>query len=204
MLHTLATNISFYFVKKGLAEIERQEVYAYGLEIFFSTMLNIIFVIIAAFFLGRFIETVAFLIAFIIMRKTAGGYHASTHFSCILVFFATYMLNMKVLGGILANNIGDYAIAISLIATLLLYIVGPVDHENKRFSVNEFYIFKKKSRRIGIYQCILVFIGVLVFHECINIWVSMSLGAITVALSAAVARLIKKNGESKNVKKDVL
>lgn len=40
MLHLLAKDISFYFVKSGHAKIENQEIYIYGLEFFFSTLIN--------------------------------------------------------------------------------------------------------------------------------------------------------------------
>lgn len=93
MIHQLSEKIAFLFCKETIIESDMKEVYAYGLELLFATLFTGSIVFGLSSQLGIFRKTILLLIPFSIIRSYAGGYHAKTHFRCILSFTFTYLLS---------------------------------------------------------------------------------------------------------------
>ena len=92
MLERLAKGTARFFVEQKAAESEFEEVYAYGAEIVYSTILNGLIVLLMSVITGTFIPTLVFIISFILLRRSAGGFHASTHTKCMLILVAVHLL----------------------------------------------------------------------------------------------------------------
>ena len=60
------------------------EIYIYGLECFFNTLIPLILLVIWGISSKTLIETFCWISSFCIFRHYAGGFHASTQLSCIL------------------------------------------------------------------------------------------------------------------------
>ena len=95
MLKKISKNMAHFFVVQNAAKPEYEEVYAYGAEILLSTIINGCIAATIAILTKTIIPSIIFLTVFIIMRRTAGGYHADTHMGCM---------------GINANNLSDIGI----------------------------------------------------------------------------------------------
>lgn len=79
---------------EGIIPGERLSVYAYGLELLLSGLLNTGIVLILSVFLGQGVLALFFLAGFIPMRIFAGGYHADTHLNCSTIFSGIYLLSI--------------------------------------------------------------------------------------------------------------
>ncbi len=94
MIQKISKRLTTFFVnKKNIAEVDR-EIYDYSFEIFISTLLNLIILIVIGIATARYIETFIFISVFMTMRGLGGGCHAKTHMRCILgllVFYSTFI-----------------------------------------------------------------------------------------------------------------
>ena len=91
MLEKLAKSAARFFVAQNIVKSEYQEIYAYGMEILLSTMVNGIIVLIISILSDTVLPSLIFFTAFIVMRSSAGGYHAKTHIGCMLILIAVHL-----------------------------------------------------------------------------------------------------------------
>ncbi len=63
---------------------DQREIYIYGLECIMNTGITILILAIWGGLTGSITETLVWIIAFSTLRHHTGGYHASTHSTCIL------------------------------------------------------------------------------------------------------------------------
>lgn len=90
MIKKSALLVSGAIAKRGIISAEDIEVYAYGFELLISTAVNIAVVILISLVFWVPLAWVFFLLPFIPLRLTAGGYHANTHLACCVVFAVAY------------------------------------------------------------------------------------------------------------------
>ena len=85
MLSRLAKSTTHFLVCKGISEREDEEVYAYGTELLYSAVLNILLAVIISLITDTLLPTFLFMLPFIIIRQCIGGYHAKTHIGCMAI-----------------------------------------------------------------------------------------------------------------------
>jgi accessory gene regulator B len=129
----------------GAISGDDRDVYVYGLDVLLSTALNILCVLAAGLLLGRIPETLVYMLCFIVLRSAAGGYHANTHFVCLLILLAAYGASMALL--MLLPLSGLFAVIFSAASLAAVLILAPAPHENRPVSGREL----KKFRRLSIY-----------------------------------------------------
>lgn len=88
----------------GAVSHEKQEVIIFGLELLISSIIGILIIIAISIIAGVPLLWIAFLLSFIPLRTTAGGYHALTHTGCNITFAITYIICV-VLYYIVSKNI---------------------------------------------------------------------------------------------------
>ena len=92
MTKRLATNMSQYYMRKGIIADDERDVYSYGFELVLSALTSIVLLLTVAAVLGIVINASAFLLSFILLRAFGGGYHAKTHRGCIVAFFVVFII----------------------------------------------------------------------------------------------------------------
>ena len=182
MIARLAKNISSFFVTNNIIKSEDKEVYDYSLEIMLSTILNGLVVLLIAILTRSFLLSIVYLVGFLPLRGMAGGYHAKTHFRCMLVLLFTYSAFLLVIKFIPQNAV-VYSLAVSvLLSFLLIFILAPVEDKNKPLSEKEVKKLKKKSRvAVAVYTVAIVVIFLLLPNKLYAL--ALSLGVLSVALS---------------------
>ena len=82
----MINNLSEYLVQvmlsKGYITDDEKEIYAYGMFMMISQMLLFVLTVIFGIILNCIVEATIFYIAFQLIRKYAGGYHATTETRC--------------------------------------------------------------------------------------------------------------------------
>ena len=81
--------ITVALADKGVIERSKSEIYIYGFEILISTLLNALIIITIAILTNTFLLSLAFLASFGTLRLYTGGFHASTHLRCFVLFSVT-------------------------------------------------------------------------------------------------------------------
>ena len=145
MLENLAKSTARFFVSQNIVKSEYEDIYAYGMEILLSTVINGVIVLFIAILSDTVLLSLLFFTAFILMRRSAGGYHAKTHIGCMMILIAVHLMFM-----VLINVIPDsiipilsyFSIAYSCIS---VYLFAPVEHPNKPLSSDDRRKLRVKS-----------------------------------------------------------
>ena len=169
MIRGLSKNIAeFYGDKEGYTQ-DKIEVCTYGLELIISDIIAIFIVMIAAVFTNTVLYTITLLLVFASIRLQAGGFHASSHLKCNLLFFAAYAVSV-LLVKFIPINITKYLIIIEII------VYAPVAHPNKPVSK------KKKKKKKCRYRSLIMAIVFSVASIILSVCLPMSQYAIAIAL----------------------
>ena len=141
MISKLAKGMACFFSDNKIIAAEDSEVYAYGIELLLSTIFNLVVAIIIALISNEFIPCFFNLTAFVTIRMYAGGYHADTHWGCMLtlvcvlsVFIFISITTMSILSPILW-----------ILSAIILFRFAPVEHPNKPISEKKKMKLRKKS-----------------------------------------------------------
>lgn len=199
MLTHMAQELSSFFISKDIIKEEEREIYDYCFEIFLATIINFFSIIILAFISKTVLPTICFIAGFMVIRATAGGFHAKTHIRCFFLLISLYISYL-----ILVLIIQNYILSIStvilcIISCILVAVFSPVEDYNKPFSKDEYRQFKIVSN-IAVF--ILSFIAiVLVFalksEKC---GFSIAAGMCVVSLSliaGSIKNRLKKKTDGK-------
>jgi accessory gene regulator B len=141
--------MSSTLVKLNVIHEESNDVYTYGFELIISALINILCMAIVSITLRRYFDWLIFLLAFIPLRTTAGGYHANSHTKCIVVGTIAFTVLLAI--SRLQLHWDVVILAISASSLLLILLISPVEAHNKKLKDEQ----RKKNRGTSIYLGIL-------------------------------------------------
>ena len=97
MNYLISKILTFITEQNGISNDEEvQDFYRYGIEISISSLLNIILVLQVGLLIGHLLESVIYLILFILIRSFSGCFHAYSYFRCNLLMCTTFVLTVLV------------------------------------------------------------------------------------------------------------
>ena len=134
---------------QGIIQEEDIDICRYGLDVFISSALEIVSILVIAAFVGNFFQAVLLFTAFIPLRVYAGGYHADTKLKCYLISLGVYGVFTSIM------NILPYELylvlnmSVAIFSLIMVLIAAPVVHKNK--AVND--IERKYYRKFSIWIC---------------------------------------------------
>ena len=172
-----------------IADSEKREIVAYGLEIMLSTAISVLIITIIAVILGAFGETVLFLLPFMLLRTYSGGYHARTHFRCFLILFFTFCINL------IFNlfNVNTVIVVFSAIVSVIIILrFAPVEDKNHPLSKRQ----KKNNRKICkiVLSVLLVVCSILLANQSYKSLFNIVYGITITALSIIAVKIKNKYG----------
>jgi accessory gene regulator B len=189
MIAKLAKSTAYFFVEKQVVKKEDEDVYAYGMELLYSSILNIVLAVIIAISTNTVFPTTAFLMTFIIIRQYIGGYHAKTHLGCMSIL-AVVLCCFAILTRCIPDQYEIWISMLSVVSSIILILrFAPVEHPNKPLSDNE----KLRLRKRGIISMFIVFVlafVMVIFTETRRYGMYISLGQFT-ASTAMLCEIIK-------------
>ena len=181
MIARLSKRMASFFASNNVIKSEDEEVYEYGLQLLLSTVFNGIIALILAIISGTVLQCICYLAAFVLLRKSAGGFHAKTHLGCCCILAIVLSLFITFIKFV------PNEVAFSVVIILMF---APLEHENKPIS------YKDKSRLRKISIIYLVLFALLVFALFIAklkmIMICVALGMFTASSSMLVAVIKKK------------
>lgn len=180
MFRNLAEDITFLLIKNKIVEIEKREIYIYGLEVILLNGGLLIAFLIISLLCGEFINFCAYLIFFLPIRIFSGGYHAETSERCFIlstIAFGASIAVSKLIPLLYISNTGKIIGAVSVIVILVL---APLINENNPMN-------QTQRRRNRIILCTLLFID-LVFYilNCNYAWTIASNELIFIVMDAVL------------------
>ena len=153
MLHNMSNQLTEKLVITGIITSERKRVYAYGLELLIASICGIGVLILISLIFKKPFMWLSYLIAFIPMRLNAGGFHAKSHFWCIISFSSLYTVLIAVSSYI--SHITIIPVIISLICIVLVLIFAPIETKNNPLKAGREPVCRRNSILLSILNLIL-------------------------------------------------
>lgn len=147
MFERISAIIADRLEDKGIIQMETKEVCAYGLRQIFSTILNAGTMLLIGVFMHMTIEAILFTIAYIPIRIFAGGYHASTPQRC-WAFSAVMLFMVLCIVKYTPEKYFWHLTALSLIASIAIFLLSPVEDQNKPLDEKEHHVYHIRTTLI--------------------------------------------------------
>lgn len=186
MITSLANIIADFFISREWAEKEDREIYRYGSEVIIATALNVLIVIVSGLTFHELEYASIFYIAFLLLRRYCGGYHAETHLKCNSIFTANIITVLIVVKNI--NLIqADFIILTVFVSSLIIWVLSPMINKNKPLTEVE----TKKYRKISLFITVVVVLSIFLFITVdMKTTIMLSLSLLSVSVAMIVEKII--------------
>lgn len=197
MISKLSTRLTEKLLSSGTISDQDKELYIYGLFMLISHLIFLIITCIFGLVLKCLLESIIFYIAFMLIRRYAGGYHASTETRCEVLSTLSILACIVV---IRLSKIYDFQTVLLLITTLsavCIFVFCPLDTPEKPLSYKEFKYFRKVSWLILLTIVLAIIVSYVFKFQIVTVPCCMSLILESILLAAGK---IKRVSQKKNVK----
>lgn len=143
-------------VVNGIIDAHQEyELYVYGFETFIASSINVLSILMLSYLSGQFLPTIAFLMAYCVVRQYSGGYHASSHINCYLTFMSIYLFTSIVNRYIAIEMSNVWPIFCLIISICVIFRYAPLENRNNLLNKAEKLRYKYMARGISIiFGCI--------------------------------------------------
>lgn len=163
MISKLAKSIAHFFVVQNITEESKEVIYAYGMELLISDVLNTIIVLLIALFSHTLPAVVVFIAVFMGLRQFVGGFHANSHLSCMFTLVMVMMVFSYGICNVSGHITPIFSISFIMIALPIILCIAPVPHPNKPMSEEKSVKLRKRSCILAVTLSV-VTIALLVFQ----------------------------------------
>lgn len=189
MVEEVVLNLVNQMEAKKMIEESSREYYEYALVIMAERIIAVGTMLIIGMIFKQVLQTVAFLIFFLSLRKRTGGYHADKFWQCYLLTIMSYIGAVQ-MASVLSEN-PHIMYALLLLAVLVVEVVGTVNHPNIDLDENELRETKKTARLLVLIETgVIIVLAVLKMNQ---LYVSyMSIAIILCSSLMCLAKIIKQ------------
>lgn len=145
MFTSLAQFITGYLFKNNIIDNSKLDIYIYGFEIMISNIVCFGIGLVLGAIFSQFMESVVFLLVFMLMRKYCGGYHANTYLVCDTIFTVNMLTVMTALKLISYFSVYVHAVIICMCFISIVFF-APIENKYKPLTIEK----KKKHKLIAI------------------------------------------------------
>jgi len=184
MMSNLSSHMASKMIACGAINQEDRETYQYGIYVLLTSMIHIITVLFIGALFRMVLEGIVYYGSYAVLRKFAGGYHASTSIRC-------YLLSLIVVAGAMfavGHTGNSYILLISSIllplAAGIIFVLSPVENLNKPLEGSEAKHYKKTARIILTIELILAVSFLSLGFNRIIFIISLSLTTLAIMLLA--------------------
>lgn len=190
-MQQISKKVMSILCEQGVIKESDMDSHVYGMEIFLSSVIEVMSIVLISSFVGNFAETVIFFAVFIPLRIFAGGYHAATRLRCYLVSLAVYALFTVLIKTIPENAYMYITISEVIFTVIAVGLFSPVIHANKHLNSTEIRNFRKFSIEICMVQTITIISLTIILKSNVYL-LSAAMGDMAVAAAMVVAVLKDK------------
>ncbi|MEE1136941.1 MAG: accessory gene regulator B family protein [Acutalibacteraceae bacterium] len=179
-MRTISNKFISFLCENNIIERNKQELYAYALEILLSSILHFLTTIVIGIVFRMLAECLLMFAVFSVVRRFAGGFHASTHLKCYFSSIAAIMLMLFLISVVKkwGNDLAFYVILI--ISDLTIWFASPIESQNKPLSYKEKKVYKAVSIALS---SVITALAVMVYEfVAVNYGVSLCFGLTLVAI----------------------
>lgn len=191
MISSLVNKVSFFLFKNNIIDEEQIPAVNYGLQYLLMSLFMGITLIIIGIIFSQILQMLGLLLGFFLMRNTIGGYHTKKESTCFIMTVS--MLTADLLLIKLISYFNPFlAPLIIIFSWILIILIKPVEHQNRKFSEAEFKMFRRKSIFNMAFITLLSIIAIVLFKDWGMLFAtSLFVGVLTAQFAVIV--VIKKN-----------
>ena len=156
MLKELSNKITKKLVDINIIEAADSELYEYGFWQGGVLFFNFLTVVLLGILFNMLLESMIFLVFYGVLRTIAGGYHARTQNTCYILSIILMMVVLIMLKTFHWNTI--LCCILTILSISVIFILAPVQDENKLLDETEKTVFKKLSRLISLLYGLIIFL----------------------------------------------
>ena len=185
----ISSGIADMLWTQGIIQEDDIDKCKYGIDLFISSFLEIISILVIAAILGNFIETILLFVFFIPLRIYAGGYHADTKLKCYLISLVMYGFSYAIAKIVPSELFALINVVGTVFSLIIVLIKAPIIHTNK--TVND--IERKNYRKISIQICLIETTIILLFtmatpQNLIVTYLMVGQASVAISMLAAIAK----------------
>lgn len=188
-MKNISYNISSFLWQHNIISEQETDVCRYGLEIFISSLVQVVSIIIVSVFMNNFFQTCIFFAVFIPLRMYAGGYHAKTKLRCYAVSVLVYITFTIMINIIPSSTYNSIIFISSVFSVFIVYLFAPIVHINKHVNSIEIQNYKRIALIICIFESLFCLVLNFVLYNKTYV-ISIAFGQLA-AIMAMLAAIIK-------------
>lgn len=143
MLTYLANRVTDFLIDKKVIDDNDREIYQYGFEQFFTTVLNIATMLLLGVIFGKIYQSIVLTLSFMALRTYSGGYHASTPLRCYILTVISISAALSTMKFVAINRF--VCLGLLILSGIVILLLSPVDTKNKPLDEIEKVIYRKKT-----------------------------------------------------------
>lgn len=145
MYKNIADSLATLLSANKIIDINKQEAYSYGLELFLFKFTLYIIILIISLLTDSFLISLVFTASYMLLRQYTGGYHCKTPEACMLTSILIYTF-MLFLYNLKLNTLSLLFFVINTVSYLIIILKAPIENENNPLDTVEI----KKYRILSI------------------------------------------------------
>lgn len=180
MISSAANNITNYLICKKVIKDDDREIYQYGFEQVFSSLLNIATMLLLGIILGKIYQSLVLILSFMALRSYSGGYHANTPLQCYLLTVMSISAALSIMKFITIDRF--ICLGLLVLSSVVILLLSPIGTKNKPLDEIEKIIYRKKTIIVwGVETCVAIVFIILDITE-IHIAITLAQVIISIAL----------------------
>lgn len=191
MIKQLSQRLAKSIVSSGASKGHSTAAIGFGLELIFTYLFGTSILAIISILCHQPLAWILFILGFAPLRTTAGGFHANSRLSCLIISACLYILSLAT--SFLISWIRGLPLTITLITLILVYYWSPVEAKNKKLNDDQISKNRRKSLIISIANTVLAFVFCMVNVDSalINLYF---MGIAMAAVSLIIAKIKHAEG----------
>lgn len=194
MITKLAKGIAHFFVVQNITDETREVIYAYGMELLISDVLNAMIVLLIALISHTLPAVIVFIAVFMGLRQFVGGYHANSHLSCMFTLIAVMLIFSYGICNVSGKLIWWLSTGFAALSLPIIFSIAPVPHPNKPMSEEKGVKLKRRSRILVMLLSVGVVMLILFRFYELSLYVSS--GMFLSAIAALLGRFLNRGDNS--------
>ena len=183
------------FAVQNITAESKEVIYAYGMELLISDVLNTIIVLLIALISHTLPAVVVFIAVFMGLRQFVGGYHANSHLSCMFTLVMVMLVFSYGICNVSGQSAQIFSISFIAIALPVIFCIAPVEHPNKPMSEEKGVKLRKRSIILAVSLSTAVIALLLFQYRKISLYVSS--GILLSAIMALLGHFLNRGDNSK-------
>lgn len=180
MISSAANNITNYLICKKVIKDDGREIYQYGFEQVFSSLLNIATMLLLGIILGKIYQSLVLILSFMALRSYSGGYHANTPLQCYLLTVMSISAALSIMKFITIDRF--ICLGLLVLSSVVILLLSPIGTANKPLDEIEKIIYRKKTIIVwSVETCVAIVFIILDITE-IHIAITLAQVIISIAL----------------------